>query len=78
MPLFTTVKGDWGNIYATHPQNALDKRGVPLHSETYGGSTFPDRIGGETVGFAATPTPVCGGADTPVQHWGQEWYISGA
>jgi hypothetical protein len=37
-------------------------------------SAFADEIGGAPPS-GSTPTPNCNGPTTPVQHWGQEWYI---
>lgn len=36
-------------------------------------SQFSDEIGGAPAG--SSPVPTCPGPATPVQHWGQEWYI---
>jgi hypothetical protein len=36
-------------------------------------STFADKIGGQAAGY--TPSPNCNGPTTPVDHWGQAWFI---
>lgn len=50
-------------------------RQPPPQGTTLASAAFNDRIGGEALSLPPVPTPTCDGNSTPVQHWGQDWFV---
>jgi len=74
MPSPVGVSEDWTTGVVADYIGTNWRRGDPT-GVTIPGSSFVDRIGGEAVGVGFIPEPACAGPATPVQHWGQEWYV---
>ena len=72
IPTTTGVNESWTTGVVNDYSGTNWLRGSPGGSPTQG-AVFYDKIQGAYTGY--TPAASCTGADSKVDHWGQEWWV---
>jgi hypothetical protein len=72
LPADVPVNEKWSTSVVNDYAGATWRRGPEGWANSLQ-ALFLDQIQGEASGF--NPTPTCDGNSTPVQHWGQDWWI---
>lgn len=75
LPTTVSVNEKWTSSIVKDLSTTNWRRGSAGGSTTNSAAVFRDAIGGEHVNLPPVPVPTCNGNSTPIEHWGQEWYV---